>query len=172
MYTRPQSNNNQPIFSKKGKKHILKNIGKKTIVINYTNLTNGLIVKNKQLRPNDTVTIFYCQGTFHTASISQIQTIELSDFPENVISSLPSIIQDIQSESQETQSELELPVDTSNIYDNQIIDEPLQKTPKKLVESKVLHSFSIQEGLNQIRWYSSQENIVLNNKFIHTSLYI
>jgi hypothetical protein len=64
-----------------GKKHTLKNIGKKSVVINYTKLSNGLIVKNQRIRPDNTVTIHYRTGTFYTASHSQIQTIEIIDLP-------------------------------------------------------------------------------------------
>ena len=75
------NNHLSSIFEKTGKKHTIKNIGKKTIVINYTSLNNSLIVKNKQIKPNDTITIFYQTNTFHSASHSQIQTIEIIDLP-------------------------------------------------------------------------------------------
>jgi UDP-N-acetylglucosamine acyltransferase len=69
-------------FNTKGKKHVIKNIGKTTAVINYTGLSNGLIVKNQQIKPGDTITIHYLDGTFHSANHVQLQTVSISDLPE------------------------------------------------------------------------------------------
>lgn len=140
-------------FSRSGKKHTLKNIGKKTIVISYTNFTNGLIVKNKQLQPDDVITIHYVIGTFYTASITQIHTIELCDFPEKATSQ--------KNETTDAIDEKVLKVENhDSISETNII------TTDLIYNKKLLRSFYIQQGLNQLNWRSSQENIVLNGKFV------
>lgn len=91
----PTDNHLSSTFQKTGKKHTIKNIGKKTIVINYTLYNNGLIVKNKQIKPNDTITIFYLTNTFYSASQSQILTIELIDLPQKTNSNITNFTEDI-----------------------------------------------------------------------------
>jgi UDP-2-acetamido-3-amino-2,3-dideoxy-glucuronate N-acetyltransferase len=76
------SHSNHGGFNNTGKKHTLKNVGKTTVVINYTRMSNGLIIKNQQIKPGETITIYYQTGTFYSASQSQLQTISVIDLPE------------------------------------------------------------------------------------------
>ena len=113
----------QPImFNTKGKKHVLKNIGKTTAVINYTKLSNGLIVKNQPIKPGRTITIHYLNGTFHSASQTQLQTIEIIDFP----------IKDTQTVIEKEKSPIS--IDYNTIYPEDIIFEKKIETKNIMVE--------------------------------------
>lgn len=134
-------------FTKTGKKHTIKNIGKNSVVINYTRLSNGLIVKNQQLRPGDTITIYYQTGTFYTASQTHIQTIEIVDLPEKKPE--PIIVEPSKNEVNETFDEVinendlqinhfeDLPENTEIMNMN----EPL--TPKILVATLIWQRFDL-----------------------------
>jgi UDP-N-acetylglucosamine acyltransferase len=129
-----------------GKKHTLKNIGKKSVVINYTKLSNGLIVKNQRIRPNNTVTIHYRTGTFYTASQMQIQTIEITDIPEKVTPSIIEKTKDIEEKVfiNEINTELENLNSTISIQENNYISmETSPQTPKILVATLMWQRFDL-----------------------------
>jgi hypothetical protein len=58
-----------------GVKCVIKNYGKTTAVINYTKWSSGLIVRNQQIKPNQTVTIQYQKGSYFCASPNQVKII-------------------------------------------------------------------------------------------------
>jgi UDP-2-acetamido-3-amino-2,3-dideoxy-glucuronate N-acetyltransferase len=129
-----------------GKKHTLKNIGKKSVVINYTKLSNGLIVKNQRIRPDNTVTIHYRTGTFYTASQMQIQTIEITDIPEKVTPSIIEKTKDIEEKVfiNEINTELENLNSTISIQENNYISmETSPQTPKILVATLMWQRFDL-----------------------------
>ena len=139
------NNHLSSIFEKTGKKHTIKNIGKKTIVINYTSLNNSLIVKNKQIKPNDTITIFYQSNTFHSASHSQIQTIEIIDLPLKDKLIPPEIINNT-----DVITHSEIITNQNDMYDNILPQKQDQdymeyesQTPKILVATLMWQRFDL-----------------------------
>jgi glycosyltransferase involved in cell wall biosynthesis len=77
-----------------GVKHVIKNSGKTTVVVNYTKWGTGLLVRNQQIKPGQTTTISYQKGTFYCANPNQIQTISQSGLPEKTqeIVETPTIV--------------------------------------------------------------------------------
>lgn len=133
-------------LTRTGKRHTIKNIGKTSVVINYTRLSNGLIVKNQQIRPGDTITIYYQTGTFYTASQAQIHTIEITDLPEKVDPKVTEITtnneEEISINEINTESE-PLNIDISNQEDNTIFMDTQPKTPKILVATLIWQRFDL-----------------------------
>lgn len=66
-----------------GIKHVIKNIGKTTAVINYAKWGSGLLIRNQPIGVGRTVTIQYQNGTFYSASLTQLQTVEKTTISEN-----------------------------------------------------------------------------------------
>ena len=63
------------------KKSILKNTSNTfTSVINYTRCSDNLTINNYQINPNETVNIWYVNGSYYTAS-NTIETIETISWP-------------------------------------------------------------------------------------------
>jgi len=125
-------------YNTRGKKHVLKNIGKTTAVINYTRLSNGLIVKNQQIKPGDTITIHYLDGTFHSANQIQLQTISITDLPEVTTTTTTTI----KIERDDTINE----VDNLDIVDvsNNILIQTMEPTePKILVATIIWQRFDL-----------------------------
>lgn len=126
-------------FNNRGKRHTLKNIGKTTLVINYTRLSNGLIVKNQQIKPGDTVTIHYQSGTFYTASPTQIQTISLSDFPDiTTTTTTTTTTQDFVDETKES-----IDIDINVNFENIVVDDMKPKPTKILVATLIWQRFDL-----------------------------
>jgi UDP-2-acetamido-3-amino-2,3-dideoxy-glucuronate N-acetyltransferase len=119
-----------------GKKHILKNIGKTTVVVNYNKLTNGLVLKNQQIKPGDTITIYYQTGTFNTASPTQIQTISLTDFPEKITTTTTT-----QNYVIEMNNSVDFDIQLN--YQNSIIKDMEPKPTKILVATLIWRRFDL-----------------------------
>lgn len=128
---------------RRGKKHTIKNIGKTSIVINYTKFNNGLIVKNQQIKPNGVTTIHYQEGTFYTAFHSQIHTVSISDLPEVITTTTTTTIQPISIEERFT-SEDKFSVEKTSVdidNNNTMIEEV--QTPKILVATLIWQRFDL-----------------------------
>jgi UDP-2-acetamido-3-amino-2,3-dideoxy-glucuronate N-acetyltransferase len=120
----------------KGKKHILKNIGKTNAVISYTRMNNGLIVKNQQIKPGNTVTLYYQNGSFYTACQTQLETISLEDFPKNTTTTTTT--QDFTSVDDKNYESEMLSYDSLTDYDYME-----QREPKILVATLMWQRFQL-----------------------------
>ena len=72
-----------------GKKHVIKNISKFSVIVDYVRFADGALMQGISIRPNSTVTLRYQNGTLRIANPNYIETLSIEDLPtgcqENIV---------------------------------------------------------------------------------------
>jgi len=72
-----------------GKKHVIKNISKFSVIVDYVRFADGALMQGISIRPNSTVTLRYQNDTLRIANPNYIETLSIEDLPtgcqENIV---------------------------------------------------------------------------------------